>query len=43
MKLSENIIRFIHIRVDSISSEPSPILRSKNSENEEVVDVTVRL
>jgi small subunit ribosomal protein S6 len=43
MKLSENIIRFIHVRVESISSEPSPILRSTNSENEEVVDVTVRL
>ncbi len=41
MKLSENIIRFSTIKVDEISSEPSPILRSKSGENEEVVDVTV--
>lgn len=41
MKLSENIIRFININVDSISNEPSAILKSKNSENEEVVDVTI--
>src|SRR5438128_1150759 len=41
MKLNENIIRFININVDSISSEPSPILKSKSSENEEIVDVTI--
>ena len=40
MKLNENIIRFINIRVDSISSEPSHILKSKNSE-EGIVDVTI--
>jgi len=41
MKLSENIIRFINIKVDAISSESSAILRSKNSENDEVIDVTI--
>lgn len=41
MKLSENIIRFININVDSISVEPSPILRSKSLDHEEIVDVTI--
>lgn len=41
MKLSENIIRFVNLNVDSISAEPSPILRSKNSDHEEIVDVTI--
>ena len=41
MKLSEDIIRFLTINVESISSEPSPILKSKNLDNEEVVDVTI--
>lgn len=41
MKLSENIIRYSNIRVEAISSEPSPILRSKSSETEDVVDVTI--
>lgn len=41
MKLSENIIRFVNINVDSISAEPSPILRSKSSDHEEIVDVTI--
>lgn len=41
MKLSENIIRFLTIKVDEIAKEPSPILRGKYSESEEVVDVTV--
>ena len=41
MKLNENIIRFINIRVDAISSESSAILRSKNSENDEIIDVTI--
>ena len=41
MKLSENIIRFLTIKVDSIDNEPSQILRGKSSENEEIVDVTI--
>lgn len=41
MKLSENIIRFVNINVDSISAESSPILRSKGSDHEEIVDVTI--
>jgi len=40
MKLSENVIRFCTQRVDAISSEYSPILKSKVSENVEAVNVT---
>lgn len=40
-QLSEDIIRLAVVQVDSISKEPSPILKSKNLETEEVVDVTV--
>ena len=43
MKLSENIIRFLTIKVDQIAKEPSPILRGKYSESEEVVDVTINV
>jgi len=43
MKLSENIIRFLTIKVDEIAKEPSPILRGKYSESEEVVDVTINV
>jgi len=41
MKLNENIIRFLTINVDSISNEPSPILKNQNTENTPVIDVTV--
>lgn len=41
MKLNENIIRFLTIKVDSISNEASPILKNQNTENTLVVDVTV--
>lgn len=41
MKLSENIIRYSNIKVEAISNELSPILRSKSSETEDVVDVTI--
>ncbi|XVN42122.1 MAG: 30S ribosomal protein S6 [Candidatus Rickettsia vulgarisii] len=42
MKLSENIIRFQNIKVDAISSEPSPILKNvKNSKSEGAVNVTI--
>ncbi|GAB4166739.1 MAG: 30S ribosomal protein S6 [Rickettsiaceae bacterium] len=40
IKLSESIIRSSLIRVNEISKEPSPILREKNSDNENTVDVT---
>jgi small subunit ribosomal protein S6 len=43
MKLSENIIRFLTIKVDEITKEPSPILRGKYSDSEEVVDVTINV
>ncbi|RYE06333.1 MAG: 30S ribosomal protein S6 [Rickettsiaceae bacterium] len=40
-KLNENVLRFLNIRVDAISSEPSAILKGKNSEQEETVNVTI--
>ncbi len=40
IKLSESIIRSSLIRVDEISKSPSPILRAKSSEDDNVVDVT---
>lgn len=39
-KLSESIIRTSLVRVDAISKDPSPILRAKSSDDENVVDVT---
>ena len=39
-KLSESIIRTSLVRVDSISKDPSPILRAKGSNEENTVDVT---
>ena len=39
-KLSESIIRTSLVRVDSISKDPSPILRAKVSNEENTVDVT---
>lgn len=41
MKLNENIIRFLTIKADSISSEPSPILKNQSTENTPVIDVTI--
>ncbi len=40
-KLNENIIRSLVLKVDAIEKEPSAILRNKNNDNEEVVNVTV--
>jgi small subunit ribosomal protein S6 len=41
IKLNDDIIRFSIINVKSISTVPSPILKGKNSEEEEiVVDIT---
>ena len=39
-KLSESIIRTSLVRVDTISKDPSPILRAKGSNEENTVDVT---
>jgi len=39
-KLSESIIRTSLVRVDEISKDPSPILRAKGSDDENIVDVT---
>ena len=39
-KLSESIIRTSLVRVDAISKDPSPILRAKGSDDENIVDVT---
>lgn len=41
LKLSESVIRSSLIKVDSISKDPSPILKEKNSDNQEAVDVTI--
>ncbi|WP_341794737.1 30S ribosomal protein S6 [Rickettsia endosymbiont of Rhinocyllus conicus] len=40
MKLNENIIRFLTQKVDSISNEPSPILKNQSTENTPIIDVT---
>ena len=39
-KLSQSIIRTSLVRVDAISKDPSPILRAKSSDDENIVDVT---
>jgi small subunit ribosomal protein S6 len=39
-KLSESVIRSSMVRVKEIDKNPSPILRNKNSDSEETVDVT---
>lgn len=41
MKYSTDLLRFMSFRVDSISKEPSPILKGKSSDNEDIIDVTV--
>lgn len=41
MKLSDNIIRFFTTKVEAISSEHSPILKSKFAENDKTLSVTV--
>ena len=40
IKLSESIIRSSIVKVDAISMEPSPVLRSDDGGDEETVDVT---
>ena len=40
-KLSESIIRFSIVKVDSISKDPSPILKEENTQGEDTIDVTV--
>jgi small subunit ribosomal protein S6 len=41
LKLSESVIRSSLIRVDEISKDPSPILKAKSSDGEEIIDVTI--
>lgn len=41
MKYNEDVIRFLTIRVNDISSEPSAILQNKNTDFDQTVDVTV--
>ncbi|HJK86524.1 MAG TPA: 30S ribosomal protein S6 [Candidatus Megaira endosymbiont of Nemacystus decipiens] len=41
IKLSESIIRFSLVRVKTISSDPSPILKSKDSDGQNTIDVTL--
>ncbi len=40
MKLDENVIRILNINVETISKDPSPILKGKSFDNEIIVDVT---
>lgn len=41
MKLSEDVIRFMTHNVESLSTEPSPILRGKSQDDEIAIDVTL--
>ncbi len=43
MKINEDILRFLTIKVENIDSEPSPILKEKNnySSPKDQIDVTV--
>ena len=41
MKYSTDLLRFMTFRVEAISKEPSPILKAKSSDIDDVVDVTV--
>lgn len=41
MKYSEDVIRFLTLKVDSISAEPSAILRGNIEGFEDTIDVTV--
>lgn len=41
MKLSQNIIRFLTLKVEAIETTPSPILRGKNFDGDETIDVTI--
>jgi small subunit ribosomal protein S6 len=40
LKLSESVIRSSLIKVDEISKDPSPILKAKSSDGDNIVDVT---
>ncbi len=41
IKLSEDVIRYMTLSVDSISKDPSAILKSNSSDNEISIDVTL--
>lgn len=40
IKLSESIIRSFLIKVDAISQEPSPVLKTRGSDTQSSIDVT---
>ena len=40
-KLKDSIIRSSLVKQDKISKQPSPVLKGKNADNEDTVDVTV--
>lgn len=40
MKLSENVIRFLTVRVDEVSKDQSPLLNGKSFDAENTIDVT---
>lgn len=41
IKLSEDVIRYMTLSVDAISNDPSAILKSKSSDDEVAIDVTL--
>lgn len=41
MKLSEDVIRYMTHNVESVSADPSPILRGKSQDDEIAIDVTL--
>lgn len=41
IKLSESVIRNSLVKVEEISKDPSPVLRAKNSDQEDTIDVTI--
>ena len=40
MKFSEDVIRYLTLKVDSISNEPSPILKGQTDSYDNIIDVT---
>ena len=40
MKLSEDVLRSLSTKVEAITADPSPILRGKSYDTEEIIDVT---
>ncbi|MDX1917129.1 MAG: 30S ribosomal protein S6 [Rickettsiaceae bacterium] len=41
LKLSEDVIRFMTLKVDAIKQDPSPILQNKHDNFDDIIDVTI--